>query len=194
MATLTIHGFAPSTYTRTARMAAIEKDVPHELVPLAYGEPTHFALHPFGKMPVLQHGDVTIFETLAILTYLDESFGSRQWFGNDTGERCEILTAATVFIDYAYRPVVHTKIEEETPDPGDMDIANRTFDWVEARLNGHDNIAGKPVSAADLLFAPMLAYHLGELGDGPLAKRPRLAAWMDRMASREAFQHTGAGQ
>ncbi len=56
MTTMTLHGFAPSTYTRTCRMAALEKGVDHDLVPVAYGEPSHLALHPFGKMPAMSHG------------------------------------------------------------------------------------------------------------------------------------------
>ncbi|MCQ8780461.1 glutathione S-transferase family protein, partial [Escherichia coli] len=33
-----------------------------------------FAIHPFGKMPVLRHGDLTLFESKAIATYLDSTF------------------------------------------------------------------------------------------------------------------------
>uniref|UniRef100_UPI0019535E82 glutathione S-transferase family protein n=1 Tax=Klebsiella aerogenes TaxID=548 RepID=UPI0019535E82 len=33
-----------------------------------------FAIHPLGKMPVLRHGDLTLFESKAIATYLDGAF------------------------------------------------------------------------------------------------------------------------
>ena len=41
-------------------------------VPL--GAPELSAIHPFGKMPVLRHGDVELFESKAIATYLDKVF------------------------------------------------------------------------------------------------------------------------
>jgi len=107
MENVTIHGFAPSTYTRSVRMAAIEKGIGHELVPIAYGTPEHFALHPFGKMPAMTIGDTTIFETLAIMSVLDDRSHNPTLFGTTCQEKADILMLVSVATDYAYRPVVH---------------------------------------------------------------------------------------
>ncbi len=74
MTDIVIHGLAPRTYTRTARLACEEKGVPHRLEPIEFGSARHLALHPFGKIPILEHGDVRVFETLAITRYVDEAF------------------------------------------------------------------------------------------------------------------------
>ena len=34
------------------------------------GKPTHLALHPFNRVPILQHGDFTVYETSAIVNYM----------------------------------------------------------------------------------------------------------------------------
>jgi glutathione S-transferase len=74
MSELQIIGFPQSTYVRVVRMAAEEKGVPYELVP----EPPHSdavnAVHPFGRIPVMRHGDVNLCESRAIAGYIDRNF------------------------------------------------------------------------------------------------------------------------
>src|SRR5262249_28662995 len=38
------------------------------------GKSTHLALHPFNRVPILQHGDFTVYETSAIVNYVEETF------------------------------------------------------------------------------------------------------------------------
>ena len=185
MAAIKIHGFAPSTYTRTVRMGAIELDIEHQLVPLAFGQPEHFALHPFGKMPALTDGDVTVYETLAILAYLDGRRGNGVLFPQESMR--QNLAACSVGIDYAYRPVVHV----DPKDQDCIDAASRVFDWMETTLAGRKTLAGQEVGAADLLFAPMLDYHVGEAGADRLwFERPNLEAWFAAINERRSFADT----
>jgi glutathione S-transferase len=69
-----IHGHPISTWVRTVRMTCIEKHIDHELVRIAYGSAEHRALHPFGRIPIIEYGETVIFETLAITGHLDEAF------------------------------------------------------------------------------------------------------------------------
>ena len=64
--TLTFYGFAPSTFVQSARLIAAEKSTSHEIAPLEFHQPSHFALHPFGKMPAMEHDGVRLFEVAAI--------------------------------------------------------------------------------------------------------------------------------
>jgi glutathione S-transferase len=41
------------------------------MTPQQMRSPEHLALHPFGRMPILEHGDFRLYETQAILRYLD---------------------------------------------------------------------------------------------------------------------------
>src|SRR6202162_2867726 len=55
-------------------MVCEEKGIEYVLTERPLHAAEIFAIHPFGKMPVLRHGDVTLFESKAIATYLDRAF------------------------------------------------------------------------------------------------------------------------
>jgi len=189
MTHIAIHGFAPSTYTRTARMAAIEVGVDHELVPIAFGKLEHFELHPFGKMPVLTHEDEAIFETLPIVRYLDRIFGNGALFpDNSIVRNLQVISVAN---DYAYRPVVH--IEKDNDEQRAQ--AGRVFNWLEQQLVNLAYLAGPEFGAADLFVAPMLDYHRHQVGSDFLwSDRPKLRAWFESVSRRPSFLDTGASQ
>ena len=72
-----LHGPAYSTYVRTARLALLEKGVAYTLdsFDLLNGvPPVQRARHPFGKAPAFTHGDIVLYETVAICRYIDEAF------------------------------------------------------------------------------------------------------------------------
>jgi len=55
-----ILGSLRSSYTRVVRMVCEEKGIDHILTETQLGAPEIRAIHPFGKMPVLRHGDFTL--------------------------------------------------------------------------------------------------------------------------------------
>src|SRR6201999_4558790 len=83
MPTPEIIGSARSTYTWAVRMVCEEKDIEYVLTETSLGAPELRAIHPLGKMPVLRHGDVELFESKGIATYLDRSFGGAQLLASD---------------------------------------------------------------------------------------------------------------
>ena len=74
MADLEIIGVPQSNYVWAVRMACEEKGVPYVHTPVRPHTPDVDALHPFGKIPVMRHGDVTLCESKAIVTYIDRVF------------------------------------------------------------------------------------------------------------------------
>src|SRR5438093_689803 len=74
MAEYTIHTVPGSPFARAVLATLEEKGAAYGIVPIAPGttkQPEHLARHPFGRMPVLEHGDFRLYETQAILRYLD---------------------------------------------------------------------------------------------------------------------------
>ena len=69
-----IIGSSRSTYTRVVCMVCEEKGIDYVLTERMLRAPEVLAIHPFGKMPVLRHGDFALCESKAIATYLDRSF------------------------------------------------------------------------------------------------------------------------
>ena len=74
MAALQIIGVPQSNFVRVVRMAAHEKGVPYEFISAPPHSPEVKEIHPAGKIPVMRHGDVTLFESRAIAHYIDEHF------------------------------------------------------------------------------------------------------------------------
>lgn len=74
MPELQIIGAPQSNYVWVARIACAEKDVPYTLVPALPHSPEIDAIHPFGKIPAMRHGDVELCESRAICFYLDHTF------------------------------------------------------------------------------------------------------------------------
>ena len=67
MAKVEIIGLARSSYTRVVRMVCEEKGIDYDHVDTSPHSPEVNAIHPFGKVPVMRHGEHHI---AAILTYV----------------------------------------------------------------------------------------------------------------------------
>ena len=69
-----VHTVPGSPFARAVLATLEEKGAPYRIAPIALGghktEP-HLARHPFGRMPVLEHDGFILYETQAILRYLD---------------------------------------------------------------------------------------------------------------------------
>ena len=74
MPELQIIGAPQSNYVWVARIACIEKGVPYSLLPVMPHTPEVDEIHPFGKIPAMRHGDVTLCESRAITCYIDHAF------------------------------------------------------------------------------------------------------------------------
>src|SRR5258706_4633764 len=76
METVTLYGFQRSTYVNVARLVLHAKGVRftfHDTENEMYTA-EHLERHPFGRVPVLQHGNFRLYETSAIALYVDDAF------------------------------------------------------------------------------------------------------------------------
>src|SRR6202162_6626508 len=72
-----VYGPAGSTYVWSARLALAEKGVTHELVDVPFGthrQEPHLSRQPFAKVPAFEHDGFALYETQAMLRYIDEGF------------------------------------------------------------------------------------------------------------------------
>lgn len=185
-----IFGFAGSTYVRTARMTGIEKGAAHELAPLDFRGESHRALHPFLKMPVMQVDDVTLHETLAITTYLDETRSGPRLAPASALGRARMSEAISAACDYVYRDVVGALVHVEgAPSDAVLETARATLAPFEARLADEPFLAGDALSLADLFLFPMVDFAAAR-APSLLDSLPRLAAWRDRIGERESAKAT----
>ncbi len=73
------NGPALSTYVRSVRHAQEEKGAPYRLEEIniledAHQTPEHRARHPFAKVPAFEHDGFELYETVAMMLYVDETF------------------------------------------------------------------------------------------------------------------------
>lgn len=61
-------------------MLCAERGVPYDLVPVRPRTPEVDAIHPFGRIPAMRHGDVELRESKAIATYIDRQLADPSSF------------------------------------------------------------------------------------------------------------------
>jgi len=183
MTVLKIYGFAPSTYTKTALMTAAEVGVEVALAPLEFKKPSHFALHPYGKMPVLEDGDVRLFETLAIASYLDRVYGQGKLVPNDPVTQAKMLQWVSAAIDYAYEDLV-AQLHADQPSPEAVSRAAEQLKLLDGGLSKAPYFAGPELSLADLVLFPMVEFAVAKLGDNGLGSLPALKRWRSALSKR----------
>jgi glutathione S-transferase len=184
-----IHGHPISTWVRTVRMACIEKDIDHELVRIAYGSEEHLALHPFGRIPIVEIGGTVMFETLAITGHLDEAFPGPALQPDGHAARARMRTWMGLCADYLYADVVRTVPRGRAPTDEERATARRALERAEALMTEHGFLAGDVITLADLYLAPQLA-NCAEKAPQLLDGLPATAAWMELIGGRPSFRQT----
>jgi len=199
MAPPTLYGLEVSVYTRIARLAALEKGVALEFVPVdpfAPGGPPDWyrALQPFGKVPALRHGGFTLHETLAIASYLDQAFPGPSLQPAEPAARARMLQLVGIVDAYAYRPMVwglYVAISEGTAAAADLAAAEQASAVALAaleRLATGPFLQGEQLTLADAHLAPVLAYLAATPpGRRLMATAPRLMAWWQRVQARAGW-------
>lgn len=200
-----VHGWGFSPYVRAIRAALNEKDAPHEhrdMTPSDLSAPAFRAFSPFGKIPVLQHGDFTLSESSAILEYIDETFPGPSLVPREAAARARMRALLSGLSAYLYPTAVmgvffqdaYVRANGGTPDAGAVhDAATRTgpvLDALEAQWMAPWAV-GEDVSLADLVALPMIQnLSMTATGLALMAARPRLSAWFGRAKERASLRAT----
>jgi glutathione S-transferase len=203
MPNVEIIGFAPSTYVRTARMVCEEKAIPYDLKPAAPHSPDVAAIHPFGKIPVMRHGDFELCESKAIATYLDLTFPGPKLIPTD--QRHAALTEqwvslvntrmdGTMIRTYLFA-YIFPKTEDGSPDrkaiDGVLPALKDEIGLLDRAVAKGGYLAGDSFTFADINVMPILFYlqKFPEAAAAIAAAKP-LAAYYERLAARPSFQNT----
>lgn len=199
---LTTFDWVPETprgYVRDLRIrwALEEADLPYrvESVPFRDRDAGHFAHQPFGQVPWLSDGDLSIFESGAILLHLGGR--SDALMPADPRGRCAVvewLFAALNSVEMASLPWSLFKFTGDTSDTPGRQLLDRFLHarlrHLEAVLAGRDWLAGR-FSVADIAMADVL--RLVARFDG-LADHPTCRAYVTRATARPAFAKAHADQ
>lgn len=202
-----LYGAPYSVYVRIARLAFHEKGVAYRLEPVdIFGAPPeeYERLHPFAKIPALRHDDFLLYETDAIVRYVEEGFEGPALAPRHPRERARMTQLMRILDNYGYPALVWGIFVREAGAEGDRDAgklaaaiapADRCLEVLEGflaeALGGSAFFGGERPSLADLHAAPMLTYlAVAPTGRQLLERRPLLSAWLSRMSRRDSLAAT----
>lgn len=206
MSNITVYGIPGSPFLRSVEITLKEKEVPYHLQALAPGQhkqPEHLARHPFGRIPAFEHDGFQLYETQAIIRYLDEKFESPPLTPGSPAERARMNQIIGIIESYffpkAAAPIAFNRIigpkllglpMDEAAIAEAMPMARICFAELDRLLGDQPYLAGDRVSLADI----MLGAQLDLLSDTPegaeLISGTRLVPWLERMRSRPSFDAT----
>jgi len=155
-------------------------------------------------VPVLEHDGFVLYETQAILRYLDRVLPNPALTPADPKAAARMDQVMNINDCYFFNGVANTiglqrvvgpKLLGMTPDEAicaaAMPRAHMVFDELTRLLADKPYFAGDKVSLADLIVAPQIDFFVGLPEWGPLtAKNGKLVAWLGRMNARPSLAET----
>jgi glutathione S-transferase len=184
-------------------MVCEEKAIPYDLKQSPPHSADVSAIHPFGKVPVMRHGDFELCESKAIATYLDLSFAgpklipteprhaalTEQWVSL-VNTKIDGTLIRTYLVNYIF-----PKTSDGSPDRKAIEAVvpavQKEIDLLDRAVAKGGFLAGDSFTFADINLMPILAYmkNFPESG-AAIAGAKSLSAYFDRLAARPSFQNT----
>lgn len=195
-----LHFHPASTYSRRVTMALIEKGIDYEPVTVdmangAHKSAEYLALNPYGRVPTLVDGDFVLYESTAILNYLEACHPTPALVPDDAQGRARVdmhmklcdlqLSPWAGKILFPKRFLPEDRWDRDAIDAASKEIGKH-LEIVERELGDNDYLVGNQFSLADVCYAPALAFrHLfdTEIPDA-------VNAWAERLLSRPSAKQT----
>jgi glutathione S-transferase len=203
MPQLELIGGEPSNYVWTCRIALAEKGVPYKLTSVMPHTPEVDAIHPFGKIPAMRHGDLELCESRAICSYIDNAFDGPKLVPADRAQAAQVeqwISIVNTHIDPVWlrqyvRAYVFPKTADGSPERDTIGAAlpkmEEQFAVMDRAVAKTGHLAGDTFTLADMNFIPIL-YYMGKCPESStlLARMPALAKYRDRHLVRQSVQAT----
>ena len=211
---LTLYWGSGSPCSWRVLLALEHKGLPYESQQLHFDKQEQqsaqmLKLNPRGRVPVLKDGDYVVFESVAVLYYLDIKHPQPPIFGSTPEEAGVIMRVICEFQSYAEPSLIKIteaifadKVAENIDELTDaMHVVGREARTIEGRLSKEQWIVGADYSAADMVIFPwiqVLRRALNRSSAAALGARflpmernyPALARWIHRIEALPGYQRT----
>ena len=202
----TLHGIPGSPYARAVLLALEEKGAPYYFSAMRLGanrRPDYLPIHPFQKIPTLDHGEFRLYETHAILRYIDaaaegpalvpdlaRAAARMDQLISFAGDYLARRVTGILSLNRCIRPVLGVPADEQAITDA-MDPSREVLAELDRLLGDHVYLAADTISLADCMIAPHIGM-LSEYAEGRmlLGEQPRLSAWLQRMETRASMRAT----
>jgi glutathione S-transferase len=193
--------YFPSPNPQKVKFALLELGLDCEMIPVDLSkreqrEPSFLALNPAGRVPVLVDGDLTLWESHAILAYLGEQTG-RLWPKSATG-RADALRWLFFLSGHITPPAaevalrIRAKVLGIVPDEATIARGEKALPdvirVVEGQLANNRWVLGPEFSLVDCAYCPML--NVIEKAGFSFAEFPRATAYLNAVRARPAWKET----
>ena len=153
------------------------------------------AMNPNGRVPVIQDGSLTMFESPAILRYLAGTYGADPFWPADPTRRAELdmwaewmkTSFCKTFADDVFWPLIRTRAADRDLKQlarGEASLA-RLAPMIDRRLGAGPFLGGKDLTFADIMIGHIL-YRYFDV-DFARVETANLRAYYDRLTARPAY-------
>lgn len=193
---LTLYGINLSTFTRKVRLALLEKGIPHRLEVAPMGSPKVKALHPLGKIPVIEDQGVAVPDSSVIIAYLERAYPDRPLYPASAAELARALwleeyadtrlREATLpyFSEHVVKPVFQGKPADDAALAAAVGPRDEAFDYLEKELPASGVAVGGDLSVADVAIGAQLITYCQGAGPIDAGRWPKLARYLAGLLSR----------
>jgi len=204
---LKLHGHILSTCSQRILFAAGEKEQKVDLVVVnlmtgQHKSPAHMAIQPFGKVPVLEDNGFFLFESRAVVNYLEAKHAGTGTKLVPTDLKGHALYEQWMFVEAATINEPLTQILTQrvwgphkphfTFDENKLKAASAELDSVltvlDAQVGKGGYIVGNEFTAVDIFLTPYISVLMSTPEKSIFESKPNLAAWWQKISSRPAWK------
>jgi glutathione S-transferase len=196
-ASVSLQGDPRSTYTRTARIGLAEKGIKYKMQQCGPHTPEILAAHPWGRIPVLCDGDVRLFETSAILRYVEEAFPGASLLPQSIRDRAIAEQWVSAINSYFYDVAIRRYVLQYVFKKEDRSVLEAAAQELPAMLGHFERgytrpfLAGQSPTLPDFFLAPIVGYlEMFPESKAALAGCPKLMRAHAAMKERASWQET----
>jgi glutathione S-transferase len=199
---LEIIGTPLGNYVRAIRLLCEEKGVPYTLNPAFPQTPEVKSLHPAGLIPCMRHGDVTLFESMAIAHYIDNRFPGPKFFPSALLQSAQVEQWVSYVNSKVDRWVMREFVGEtlyfdkaKGPDTARIEAAlpeiEKYISPLDDAVAANGYLVGDGITYADLNVLPMLAALTSFPATSKILTKFRsLSAYAETLSARPSFART----
>lgn len=200
----TLYGNPGSTCTRKVLMLLAERGAEARFVNIDLGRgeqksADHLARHPFGVVPVLMDGDFKVYESRAIIRYLDRvlpgtpltpednhEYGMMEQFIN-VEQAYFAAPAMKIVYQRLLNPMRGLPTDEAKVEEGRNELS-RCLNVLEERLSESAYLAGPKFSLADITYLPYCEYLFAAGAGDLITGKVHVSDWWTRCSQRDTWQ------
>ena len=183
-----LHDFELSGNCYRVRLLLALLGHPYEriAVDLRAGEqrtPQYLALNPRGQVPALVDGDVTVWDSQAILVYLARAYGGESWLPIDARGMADVMQWMAVSENEMLTGLARARVMQKFGVPGDIEacrqMGHKILGVMDTHLAAREWLACDRLTIADVACFPYVA--LAPEGGVALEAYASVGRWIARI-------------